>query len=119
MNLYQWLTLGGIGTFVGIVIELLVRRPLTKRMEKAEKEQDTQKKRTEATMLGIQALLRDRLLQAYRHYIAQGYAPYQDRINVENMYTQYEALGPNSVMDDLHEQFKKLPEQLVGGGNGQ
>ena len=119
MNLYQWLSLGGIGTIVGIVIELLVRRPLTKRLEKAEKEQDTQKKRTEATMLGIQALLRDRLLQAYRHYIAQGYAPYQDRINVENMYTQYEALGPNSVMDDLHEQFKKLPEQLIGGGNGQ
>ena len=88
-------------------------------LEKAEKEQALQKKRTEASMLGIQALLRDRLLQAYRHYIAQGYASYQDRTNVENMYTQYEALGPNSVMDDLHEQFSRLPEQPVGGGNGQ
>ena len=119
MTLYQWLSLGGIGTIVGLIIEFLIRRPLTKRMEKAEKEQALQKKRTEASMLGIQALLRDRLLQAYRHYIAQGYASYKDRTNVETMYTQYEALGPNSVMDDLHEQFSRLPEQPVGGGNGQ
>lgn len=65
-----------------------------------------------ATMLGVQALLRDRLLQAFKHYISQGFAEYSDRENVRNMYEQYEALGPNSVMSDLYEQFTSLPMQL-------
>ena len=64
-----------------------------------------------ATMLGVQALLRDRLLQAFKHYIGQGYAEYSDRENVRNMYVQYEALGPNSVMTNLYEQFTALPMQ--------
>ena len=53
----------------------------------------------------------DRLLQAYHFYKQQGYASYDERQNVVNMYTQYEALGPNSVMDQLHNQFITLPEQ--------
>ena len=111
MSLYQILSLCGIGTIVGVIIELLVRRPLTKRLEAAEEAQTTQQKKQDATMLGVQALLRDRLLQGYRHYIAQGWCPYDERQNMQNMYTNYEALGPNSVMDQLHRQFEQLPEQ--------
>lgn len=119
MNAYQILSLCGIGSLVGIIIELLVRRPLTKRLEAAEKNQARQNAQSQATMLGVQALLRDRLLQGYRHYIAQGWCPYEERQNMQNMYTNYEALGPNSVMDQLHNQFVLLPEQpATGGGNG-
>ena len=63
----------------------------------------------------VQALLRDRLLQAYRHYAHQGYAGYDDKQNVLNIYTQYEALGPNSVMDQFHERFMALPDEPEGG----
>lgn len=117
MSAYQILSLCGIGSIVGIAIELLIRRPLTKRMEQAEKAQATQQAQSQATMLGVQALLRDRLLQGYRHYIAQGWCPYEERQNMQNMYTNYEALGPNSVMDQLHNQFTTLPEQPTEGGN--
>jgi hypothetical protein len=62
-------------------------------------------------MLGVQAFLRDRLLQGYRHYIAKGWADYDDRENMENIYKQYHALGANGIMDDLRAQFRNLPSQ--------
>ena len=111
MNTYQILSLAGVPTLVGIIIALLIKRPLEKRVAEAERNQATQQTQSKAIMLGVQSLLRDRLLQAYRHYSHQGWASYDDRQNVENMYTQYEALGPNSVMDHYHQQFMQLPSE--------
>ena len=121
MNTYQILSLAGIPTLVGIIIALLIKRPLEKRVAEAERNQATQQTQSKAIMLGVQSLLRDRLLQAYRHYAHQGWASYDDRQNVLNMYTQYEALGPNSVMDQYHQRFMELPNESPTreGGNGQ
>jgi len=116
VSTYQILSLAGVPTLVGIIIALLIKRPLERRVDATEASQATQRKQSAAIMLGVQALLRDRLLQGYRHYIAQGWASYEDRSNLENIYTQYEALGPNSVMDQLHSQFAALPEQPIQGG---
>ena len=118
MSAYQILSLAGVPTLVGIIIALVIKRPLEKRVQTAEENQAKQQAQAAAIMLGVQALLRDRLLQGYRHYISQGWAPYDERQNLENMYTNYEALGPNSVMDHLHAQFIALPEQPTGGGRG-
>jgi hypothetical protein len=111
MSTFQILQLCGVTTLVGILIELLIRRPLSKRMARAEAEQVTQRAQNSATMLGVQALLRDRLLQAYSHYMVQGWANYDEKQNVDNMHTQYEALGPNNVMQGYHERFMNLPDQ--------
>ena len=62
-----------------------------------------------ATMLGVQALLRDRLVQAFEFYLARGWIGTGERDNVENMYTQYEALGPNNVISDIYNQVRALP----------
>ena len=64
---------------------------------------------TRAVKRGVQALLRDRLLQGYKFYRAQGYADEDDRANLENVYVQYHALGANGVMDDLRTRFLALP----------
>lgn len=117
MNAYQILSLAGVPTLVGIVIALVIKRPLEKRVADAEKNQATQQAQSAAIMLGVQALLRDRLLQAYRHYQHQGWAGYDDKQNVVNIYTQYEALGPNSVMDKYHTKFMELPDESNEGGN--
>ena len=61
-------------------------------------------------MTGVQALLRDRLLQGYRHYEEKGYADYDDRSNMENIYNAYHGLGKNGVMDEMRAQFLKLPK---------
>ena len=127
MSIVDILGLLGCSTMIGGTISFFIQRGIKKRdvererglaeqREMQRKEQEQIKKKTEelekqnlATMLGVQALLRDRLLQAFKHYTQKGFADYQDRTNVENMYKQYEALGPNSVMDDMYEQFKELP----------
>ena len=60
-------------------------------------------------MAGVQALLRDRLLQGYKHYFKKGWADNNDRENMENIYQQYHGLGKNGVMDDMREKFRALP----------
>lgn len=109
LNTYQILSLCGVPTLVTLLIALIIKRPLEKRVKRAEENQQLQDEQNKATMLGVQALLRDRLLQAYRHYIRQGWADYDDKQNVENMHRQYETLGPNNVMDGYHRQFMALP----------
>ena len=66
-----------------------------------------------ALELGVQALLRDRLIYQYEKYKAKGYAPIYVKENFENLYEQYHRLGANGVMDSIHEEFKNLP---VSGG---
>lgn len=119
MSLVEILGMLGCSTAIGGTIGFFIQRSVKKRDEARDREQQVLQRQqnkleeqNKATMLGVQALLRDRLLQGFRHYIQQGFAGYDDRKNLENMYTQYEKLGPNSVMDDLYHKFCELPESL-------
>ena len=114
MSLFQWLSLAGIPGMIVLIGGIVINRALKKRDKKQQEiaDQNLQlEAQNRATMLGVQALLRDRLLQAFQYHISQGCAEYSERENVLNMYTNYEALGPNSVMEDLYNQFKTLPMQ--------
>lgn len=123
MNFLQTLGSALISVLVTIILGLIVKRPLEKRAEAAEQRAIEDRKKAEsiakeenekqkAVMLGVQALLRDRLLQGYRHYDEKGYADYDDRSNMENIYTAYHSLGKNGVMDDMREKFLLLPKHL-------
>ena len=126
MNVYQWLCVFAVPNLIFLLWQTFINKQTKKRektVERRRREIETKQEeirvqneqleaQNKATMLGVQALLRDRLLQAFKHYISQGYADYTDRENVKNMYDQYEALGPNSVMSDLYEKFTALPMQL-------
>ena len=68
-----------------------------------------QVKQNRAIKDGLRAILRDRLLQAFRHCSAQGFADSDERQNFENMYIQYHSLGGNGVMDDVRQKFFALP----------
>lgn len=67
------------------------------------------KKRNKALSLGIQALLRAQMISDYNKWTAKGYAPIYARDNFENCWNQYEALGENGVMNDIHNKFMELP----------
>lgn len=69
--------------------------------------------KTEAVCLGVQALLRDRLINLYNTYSEKGYAPIYIKENFENMWKQYHNLGVNGVMDELHNSFMSLPDKEV------
>lgn len=72
------------------------------------KKQDLRQKAVE---LGVQALLRDRMLHSYNKYVDQGYAPIFAKENFENMYKQYHELGGNGVITQLHVTFMELPTE--------
>lgn len=91
-----------ISLLFGSGILLTGGKYIVKRMSKTEA-------KTEAVCLGVQALLRDRLIQTYNHYNDKGYAPIYAKENFENMWRQYHSLGANGVMDEIHEKFKALP----------
>lgn len=61
--------------------------------------------------LGIQALLRDRMLQKWSYCQARGYAPLDDKGAFEAMHTSYAGLGSNGVMDKVYTDFMALPEE--------
>lgn len=113
MDLSQILSVCGvsgiISGLVGVLIAVFLKRPLEQRVKKSEDASARVEAQNRATMLGVQALLRDRLLQAFGHYLARGWISAGDRDNIENMYTQYEALGPNNVISDIYNQVRALP----------
>ena len=95
MNVYQWLCVLGIPGLIATVVGYV----------------GVQYKQIKAIKLGLQALLRDRLLQAYEYYGHRGWANYDEKQNVRNLYDQYDALGPNGIMELKHEAFIRLPDE--------
>lgn len=68
-----------------------------------------QKKENDAMKDGIKALLHDRLWQAHRIYMAQGYCPLTDKKNVEYIFKPYAALGGNGTGEDAYKDIFDLP----------
>lgn len=66
-------------------------------------------KKNAASAMGVQALLRDRILQACKYWISHGHCPANERVSVEKMYNAYANLGGNDVAHDAYTEFRKLP----------
>jgi hypothetical protein len=118
MELSQILSVCGVSGIVsglvGVLIAVFLKRPLENRVQQNEAANRRMEEQNTATMLGVQALLRDRLLQAFEHYLARGWITAGERDNVDNMYVQYEALGPNNVISDIYNQVRALPSIAPG-----
>ncbi len=98
MTIYNWMCLLGIpGLFAGLIG--FIRMQL---------------KANRAMRLAVQAMLRYRLLQGYKHYLEKGYADLDDRSNMDNVWRQYHALGGNGDMNDLRQTFRHLPMSKGG-----
>lgn len=67
------------------------------------------KKENDALKAGVQALLRDRIIQAYNHYVQdKGWIPIYAKESIDACYKSYEALGDNGMIDNLMEQINEL-----------
>lgn len=111
---YQILCAVGIPSIISGIVLIVInkgQRKRDRRQEEMARQNMEMEKQNKAIMAGVQALLRDRLLQGYRHYQDKGWADYDDRQNMENIYLQYHGLGQNGVMDQMRQQFLLLPEQ--------
>ncbi len=94
---------------VAIVVCVINNHYQMKRV-KAEQKATTEKE-LESLKLGVQALLRNALLEQYDKWGELGYCPYDKKQSIDNMHTQYANLGVNGVMDEAHREFMKLPLQ--------
>ena len=75
------------------------------------------KRENDALRAGVQALLRDRIIQAYNHYVCEkGSVPIYAKESIDACYKSYEALGDNGVIDSLMEQLNELPNYNLNGG---
>lgn len=64
--------------------------------------------RQQATERGIQALLRDRIVQSYYHNAERGWITLHGLENVEALYREYHALGGNGTVTKLVEDLREL-----------
>ena len=112
LSLYEVMIVIGIPSIISGIVAIIINRGMKARDEKQEiirKQNILLEKQNMATMAGVQALLQDRLLQGYRQYDEKGYADFDDRKVMENLYEQYHALGKNGIMDGYRERFLSLP----------
>lgn len=58
---------------------------------------------------GLQAILRDRILQACDRCLDKGYLPIYARENIEHMYKAYHGLGGNGTVTKLIDRIYQLP----------
>lgn len=73
-----------------------------KKLEKRIQEQ-------EAIRLGVQAMLRNMIVQAYNKAAKDGYCKIYELENVESMYVQYKELGGNGAVASLVERLREMP----------
>ena len=71
------------------------------------------KRENDALKEGMQALLRDRIIQAYNHYSDKGWIPIYAMESIEACYASYEELGENGVIDNLMRQLRELPNHAM------
>jgi hypothetical protein len=65
--------------------------------------------KNKAVAKGLEALLRDRIIDCYNKYEKKGTCPIYAKENVERLYIPYHELGGNDVATELVEQLLGMP----------
>lgn len=72
---------------------------------------DKKLKRFQATEKGVQALLRNSIIQTYNSAMHNKCLKIYERENVQHMFEEYTALGGNGVVKGLVEKMFQLPTE--------
>ena len=67
------------------------------------------KAKGKAVAQGVEALLRDRIIDCYNKYEKKGICPIYAKENVKRLYAPYHELGGNDVATELVEQLLEMP----------
>ena len=73
--------------------------------------------RLEALEEGVQAILRDRIIQLYSYCEKKHSVAIYESQNMEHMYNAYHGLGGNGLVTSLHKKFLEFP--IAGGSINQ
>ena len=93
-----------IGAILGVV---------STRLKKNKQIDEEKEKKEKAIEEGLQALLRNELVNRYREYETKGELSILDKENIEAMFKQYEILGGNGTVKHLMEELLSLPTKVI------
>lgn len=79
-------------------------------LNKIKKQTDKQN----AMEAGVQALLRDRLIDRYREVKEKNEISILDRENLQHMYNEYVNLGGNGTVKQLMDELLEIPTKIEG-----
>jgi hypothetical protein len=103
----EWIFKYWIGVLFSFIVVGLtaVYKKLVRNVSVKFKEQD-------AIKLGIQVLLRDRIVQCYNHYQEKEHCPIYALENINALYAQYHALGGNGTITELVDRLRSMPTEI-------
>ena len=78
------------------------------------KRQKDEAKKNKALADGVQALLRERIIETYNHYNDKGFCPIYAKESMRRLYAAYHALGGNDVATELKEKLLEMPTERKG-----
>ena len=79
-----------------------------KKVIRHQKEEAT---KNNALCIGVQALLRDRIIQSYNEYSEKGYCPIYAKDNIKRLYQPYSELGVDDVITELVSKLLQMPTE--------
>lgn len=102
----EFITHYWLQVFFGVIVSILsyTIKSITKKVTLYTSQQDSLK-------MGVQAMLRDRIIATYNESEKLGYCPIYARENLQELTTQYFNLGGNGVVHDLVDKISKLPTE--------
>lgn len=101
-NWVPWLFAGA--SWAGMV----AMRYIGKRAQAERREED-------AIARGVEALLRENIVQNYNLYSQQGFCPIYAKDSAKRVYSAYHALGGNDVATELYQKILHMEEQPKEG----
>lgn len=75
------------------------------------KHQKEDRERNSALSAGVQALLRDRIIQAYNLYMDKGYCPIYAKDNVKRLFKPYSELEHDDIINELVGILLQMPTE--------
>lgn len=105
----EWVIKYWVGELFCLIIAVIITgyKKLSCKVTGRIKEQDEIK-------LGMQALLRNGIIDSYNSYMEKGYIPIYALENVLAMYEPYHLLGGNGTVTKLVDTLKTLPTEMKG-----
>ena len=68
--------------------------------------------KNEAIAEGVQALLRENIVENYNKYTDRGYCPIYAKESIKRAYASYHKLDGNDVASELYHKLLSMPEDL-------
>lgn len=86
---------------------------LKSKLDEALKQNKQKEDRATIIENAVQSLLRDRLIDKYRHYKSVGEMTILDKENIDHLYNEYLNLGGNGTVKELFDDLKDVDIKII------